>query len=608
MLLTGGITAQFSGGVLAVNGTTGNDNIMLCQTNGMLSVRSGLTVASSTLIHIADGGKMVNSISDKLVKNVTMHGGAGNDHLLVGAPAVSGQAIETITVPVAAYGDTGSNVLYNNRGNDCTLYGGTGTNQFFSAGSFLHTRYWDSYNASQPAGAKDITVWDGPIQQVSSNCFFVAALSSVARNDSHLADRIRYEGGDNYQVGLYVKNAAGNPVLTYVPVTYSGYWTDSDTIQTPEHEFWATLYQDAFNKEYPTSTTTNPLSISNSYYALTGSPTTLDTGSSGHFNAGDARNIGWELDRGNNVSILTKTTAPAGSSLPMITNHWYTVDAVTPIAGTNDFNVTLRNPWGRVGNKADNTNGVFIVRWSQMTAWMDEYAVNTVVADPVAYYTDGEGGLYRINNLQTGQATSLGNIGQVLFDIAFSPKGQLYGIDGYGNLYTVNDLSTQPQLGPAVSLHLADGMNISPNALEFRSDGSLFAVAGNEVYQINPTTGLATPRFALPNGDQSSGDLVFDNEGNVFITATNGDLIEADSVFGDVHVVANLNGMGDVYGLIYEHGWLYGFRDSGGTDGQGSLYRIDPFTGAATEVATLSQGYGAYGATVFDPALLGSGF
>ena len=97
-----------------------------------------------------------------------------------------------------------------------------------------------------------------------------------------------------------------------------------------------------------------------------------------------------------------------------------------------------------------------------------------------------------------------------LRDIAFDPKGDLYGV-GFNNLYLINQYT-------GALTHIG-ALNVSPgmNALAFDSDGTLYGAHSEEgsLYTIDTTTGGAT--LVGSGGYTSGGDLVFHN-GELLLT------------------------------------------------------------------------------------------
>jgi hypothetical protein len=203
-----------------------------------------------------------------------------------------------------------------------------------------------------------------------------------------------------------------------------------------------------------------------------------------------------------------------------------------------------------------------------------------------SYIVDDSGKLFTVNDT-TGQTKSIGATGTVMFDIALSPKGQLYGLGEDGYLYKINSTTAAATpVGPILDKSTDNPILSDANAMEFRSDGTLFVAAQNEVYQVNPQTAMAQQILTLPNNEQSAGDLVFNGSGDMLLTTTDGSLIETNSALTSATIVGN-TGIGDVFGLVWSQGSLYGFSDS-----QNAIYKINPATAAATFQASLTPSDG----------------
>ena len=165
-----------------------------------------------------------------------------------------------------------------------------------------------------------------------------------------------------------------------------------------------------------------------------------------------------------------------------------------------------------------------------------------------------------------------------VFDIALNPRG--------GPAAAIS-ASTLSSLDPETrTLTVLPQSAIGGNALTFNVDGELFAMSSNKFYQIDPTTGqiIGTP-LSLPFSYTSSGDLTFDNDGNLFgtVIAPNGQdaLIKIDTLRNQISVIGN-TGYSQVWGLYFSGGILYG------ATGNGTLISINRATGVGTFVAVLN--------------------
>lgn len=106
------LRAQFSGGVLSVNGSDAADNLFITEVNGMIEVRE--VVKELTLL----------SVPKAQVLSISVRGNGGNDWVKVD---------EALTIRATLYGDSGNDELYGASGADY-LYGGTGNDKLVGYG------------------------------------------------------------------------------------------------------------------------------------------------------------------------------------------------------------------------------------------------------------------------------------------------------------------------------------------------------------------------------------------------------------------------------------------------------------------------------------------
>lgn len=174
------------------------------------------------------------------------------------------------------------------------------------------------------------------------------------------------------------------------------------------------------------------------------------------------------------------------------------------------------------------------------------------------YISDVNGGLWDLNT-STNTSSFVGNslIGP-MFDIALDPiNGNLYGIV---NGYTLASISTTTGVGTAIG---STGYVI--NGLTFDSSGTLYGSGGVSLFTVDLGTGAATP--VGNTSFTSSGDIAFDSNGNLFMSATgqNGDqLVSVNPSTGAGSLIGNI-GFSDVYGLNFSGSILYGFTLNGHT-------------------------------------------
>jgi PEP-CTERM motif len=226
-------------------------------------------------------------------------------------------------------------------------------------------------------------------------------------------------------------------------------------------------------------------------------------------------------------------------------------------------------------------------------------------AAPILWIGDSDGTLGTVD-VATGAVTVVGQMGQVMTDIAFDPSGNLWGVT-FGQLFRINSSTA--------AITFVGNLGASLNSLVFGADGTLYG-ANNRLFSINTSTGAAT---SIGLGTySSSGDLAFIG-GSLYLSST---VPIGDSLY----LVNALTGAGTNIGPI-------GFSSVFGmaTDNNVDLYglsanrvlRISTATGAGTQIQTYTLGQlgqafgtafrtesGGGGGTVPEPgtlALLGLG-
>ena len=231
-----------------------------------------------------------------------------------------------------------------------------------------------------------------------------------------------------------------------------------------------------------------------------------------------------------------------------------------------------------------------------------------VDAWPGTVIHDASGDLFTVD-LDGGMAVAyVGTTDLEMFDMAFSPLGELYGVNnpwwGPSELYTFEvDFGT-----PSVTTNLrgtitmGQGQGIYVNSLAFNQAGELFAAGSdqqgrNYLFKVDPDTAGAERVLAL-DSYQSAGDLAFDSGGNLFLTTLSGELLRISPAMDSFAVVGQTQFL-DFLGLTYGPAPLmYAFRQGRG------VYQVNPADGVSTLVAQLAHPqldlvYGA--ATVFPP-------
>lgn len=208
-----------------------------------------------------------------------------------------------------------------------------------------------------------------------------------------------------------------------------------------------------------------------------------------------------------------------------------------------------------------------------------------LAANPILWVSDSSARLETID-VVTGTTTLVGNMGAVMFDIAFSPSGQLYGIDGT-SLYSINSST-----GATTLIGGSGGGTV--NSLTFGSDGTLYG-ASTALYQFNVTTGSrAAVGASFSNAAMSSGDLAFIG-GNLYLSTSSSsfDRLQRINTSTGANTDIGSTGYDTVYGLASPNGSdLYGFSGT-------SVLSINVTTGIGSAIATAN---GAALGTVYGSA------
>lgn len=413
-----------SGGVqLQILGTPGNDQITVDQTADGLVVGNagGWTQTFPDLIASIriDGGAGNDSIllTPAVTQNATLFGGAGNDTLAGG----SGDD--------ALYAGPGNNILNGGDGNDTlvclgstrdTLSGGNGRDRFWTdnttaekvtdltrdEGGDLHrvgninisgaastkkvssatiAKQLNTSSLSEPlvdnssftyrdfsgnvlfsaAGPSPDDVNQGDI----GDCYFLAALSAVAKSDAWRLRQIILDLGDGtYLVQMSHRGASVfERVDARLPVTQSGYLAYAGLGE--QGSLWAALMEKAWCAVR---------SSANSYASIDSGWMdeafgALGASSTGIYSAANGQAlltlIQKQLAAGKAVTFATNV-APDDS--PLLSGHAYEVDSVNLDANGVPVSMRLRNPWGvdGAGNDGNDDGYVTITAAQAMNSFL----------------------------------------------------------------------------------------------------------------------------------------------------------------------------------------------------------------------------------------------
>jgi len=170
---------------------------------------------------------------------------------------------------------------------------------------------------------------------------------------------------------------------------------------------------------------------------------------------------------------------------------------------------------------------------------------------PTIYSADSRGKLVHLN-LGNGQTQTIGQMSVVMYDIAVSKSGQMYGIDRTSNLYKINKSNA--------SVSKIGSVGRFANALTFAPNGTLYAAGYNKFMKLNTGTGKATVIGSMGNGNNSAGDLAFDGSGNLYLTTTSDKLVKVNVSTGAATTIGRMN-FHQVYGMGFKNGVMYGLSN-----------------------------------------------
>jgi hypothetical protein len=204
-------------------------------------------------------------------------------------------------------------------------------------------------------------------------------------------------------------------------------------------------------------------------------------------------------------------------------------------------------------------------------------------ASPIMHVHDSDGTLATVD-VVNGHVSVIGQMGQVMTDIAFDPSGDLYGVT-FGQLFSINPSTA--------AIGLIGNLGFVANALVFGADGTLYGAGPNDTFlrTINPATGASTPVGNM--GFASGGDLAFQG-GNFYRASSGSQLVRVNPSTGLGTLVGPF-GVPNVFGLATgDDGVLYAVADR-------NVYTVNAATGAATFISTFDNASlgTAYGQSFF---------
>lgn len=174
-------------------------------------------------------------------------------------------------------------------------------------------------------------------------------------------------------------------------------------------------------------------------------------------------------------------------------------------------------------------------------------------AAPTLWADDTQGRLFTVN-VGSGQVHVVGQMPTVMYDIAFDPHGNLYGVDGDSALWRINSTNA--------AATRVGSLGTSVNSLVFSGTGVLYA-AGSSLYRVSTANGHASAvgNQSL-NGFSSAGDLAFDSSGTLYLSTNSDDLVRVNTSTGGATRIGSL-GFDQVYGMAFgpDH-VLYGLSNT----------------------------------------------
>ncbi len=166
--------------------------------------------------------------------------------------------------------------------------------------------------------------------------------------------------------------------------------------------------------------------------------------------------------------------------------------------------------------------------------------INKVYSQNLVYIESEQRKTLFLVNLDDCSVKTIGEMPEIMLDIAMSPDGQLYGVTASSKLYKI-DRNT------GAGEYIADTPLIF-NALVYGANDSLYAAGINgEIYRIKPATGVYT--FLGRCGYYSGGDLTF-YKGSLYLAGRFGALIAINLNDVTKSKLVGSMGVNNIFGII----------------------------------------------------------
>lgn len=212
-------------------------------------------------------------------------------------------------------------------------------------------------------------------------------------------------------------------------------------------------------------------------------------------------------------------------------------------------------------------------------------AASAAQAGPEVWVSDGNRMLGRVD-VTTGAVTLVGDMGRTMWDIAFDPLGNLFGLADGTALYRINRSTA--------AATFVGNLGTTLNSLTFSPSGTLYGAA-SQLYSINTSSGVATLVGSGGQAYNSSGDLAFVG-GQLYLSSVlpgADSLIRLNPANGAGTFIGNM-GRNNVWGLATSDN--VGLFAVAGT----TVYTANIATGATTApVAYGGHGLGSAFGTAF---------
>jgi hypothetical protein len=213
--------------------------------------------------------------------------------------------------------------------------------------------------------------------------------------------------------------------------------------------------------------------------------------------------------------------------------------------------------------------------------------------------------------------------------IAFSPDGTLFGLTAFASQPSLPNAlyKIDPTTGTSTLVGATGLQGIFEGDLAFDPiTGNLYGVqsvpslgsGARDLFELNTSTGQATVIGSVRTAGGDLSAMVFDNSGNLFIVdTTSATLLRVDkstaTIIGSVDL--SVHSLGELGGMAFDPQTGTAYFGNGivvnGISTSGSLYTLDPSTGALTSVGPSVALAGLSFTPVPEPAtllLLGFGF